>query len=41
MSEVALKKAEALAILQQLQSDDYLVLLDERGQMLSSLDWPN
>jgi 23S rRNA (pseudouridine1915-N3)-methyltransferase len=36
MSELALKKAEALAILQQLQSDDYLILLDERGQQFNS-----
>jgi 23S rRNA (pseudouridine1915-N3)-methyltransferase len=36
MSELALKKAEALAILQQLQSDDQLVLLDERGQQFNS-----
>jgi 23S rRNA (pseudouridine1915-N3)-methyltransferase len=36
MSELALKKAEALAILQQLQLDDQLVLLDERGQQFNS-----
>lgn len=36
MSESALKKAEGLAILQQLHSDDHLVLLDERGLSLSS-----
>lgn len=36
MSETALKKAEALAILQQLQTDDFLILLDERGLQLSS-----
>ena len=36
MTELALKKAEALAILQQLQSDDHLVLLDERGQQFNS-----
>ncbi len=36
MSELALKKAEALAILQQIQLDDQLVLLDERGQQFNS-----
>ncbi len=36
MSESALKKAEGLAILQQLHSDDHLILLDERGLSLSS-----
>ena len=36
MSESALKKAEALAILQQLNADDQLVLLDERGQQFNS-----
>jgi 23S rRNA (pseudouridine1915-N3)-methyltransferase len=36
MSELALKKVEALAILQQLQSDDYLILLDERGHQFNS-----
>lgn len=36
MSESTLKKAEALAILQQLNVDDQLVLLDERGQQFNS-----
>ncbi|SKA10813.1 23S rRNA (pseudouridine(1915)-N(3))-methyltransferase RlmH [Sediminibacterium ginsengisoli] len=31
-----LKKAEGMLILQQLQKDDYLVLLDERGKQFSS-----
>lgn len=33
---IAIKKAEAQLILQQLQKDDYLVLLDERGKNISS-----
>ena len=36
MSETELKKAEAALVLQQIQQDDYLVLLDERGTQLSS-----
>ncbi len=36
LSEPDLKKAEAAIILQQLQKDDYLILLDERGKQLSS-----
>ncbi len=36
LSENDLKKAESLQIIQQLQKDDYLVLLDERGKQLSS-----
>jgi 23S rRNA (pseudouridine1915-N3)-methyltransferase len=36
LSETELKKAEAAIILQQLQKDDHLVLLDERGKMFSS-----
>jgi 23S rRNA (pseudouridine1915-N3)-methyltransferase len=36
MSEAELKKSEAALLLQQLQKDDYLVLLDERGKQLSS-----
>lgn len=36
LSEAELKKAEAATILQQLQKDDYLILLDERGKQLSS-----
>lgn len=36
LSETDLKKAEAVIILAQLQKDDYLVLLDERGKAFSS-----
>lgn len=36
LTETDLKKAEAALIFAQLQTDDYLVLLDERGKMLSS-----
>ncbi len=36
LSESDLKKAEAAIVLQQLQKDDYLVLLDERGMALTS-----
>ena len=36
LSASALKKAEAEAILSQLEKDDYLVLLDERGKQFSS-----
>ncbi|MBY0480446.1 MAG: 23S rRNA (pseudouridine(1915)-N(3))-methyltransferase RlmH [Chitinophagaceae bacterium] len=36
LSESALKKAEGLMIMQQIQQDDYLVLLDERGISLNS-----
>ena len=36
MSEADLKKAEAAVLAQQLQKDDYLVLLDERGKQISS-----
>jgi 23S rRNA (pseudouridine1915-N3)-methyltransferase len=36
LSETELKKAEAAIILQQLQKDDHLVLLDERGKQFSS-----
>ena len=35
-SETDLKKAEAAIILTQLQKDDYLILLDERGKSFSS-----
>lgn len=38
LSPADLKKAEAAVILQQLQKDDYLVLLDERGRQLSSVE---
>lgn len=36
LSEPALKKAEAAIILSQLDKDDFLVLLDERGKQYSS-----
>jgi len=36
LNEPALKKQEAILILQQLQQDDYLILLDERGRQFSS-----
>ena len=36
LSEKDLKKAEAESILALVQKEDYLVLLDERGKMLSS-----
>ena len=36
LSETGLKKAEGLLILQQISQDDYLVLLDERGQSFDS-----
>jgi len=36
LTEPALKKAESLLILQQILQDDYLVLLDERGQSFNS-----
>lgn len=36
LTESDLKKAEAALIFAQLQNEDYLVLLDERGKMLSS-----
>lgn len=36
LSENELKKAEAKILLQELQKEDVLVLLDERGKMLSS-----
>ena len=38
MSEIELKKAEGITILDQLQKDDFLVALDERGKMLNSPD---
>lgn len=37
-SENELKKQEAKLILQHLQPNDFLVLLDERGKQLSSID---
>jgi 23S rRNA (pseudouridine1915-N3)-methyltransferase len=36
LSETELKKAEAAIILQQLQKDDWLILLDERGKQPGS-----
>lgn len=36
LSEQELKKAEAALILAQLQKEDYLLLLDEKGKQLSS-----
>ncbi len=36
LSEAVLKKAEGQLILQQIAADDYLVLLDERGQTFNS-----
>ncbi len=36
LTEQELKKAEAALILAQLQKDDYLLLLDEKGKQLSS-----
>lgn len=38
LSVIELKKAEAQLILNQLTKDDYLVLLDERGKQLSSVE---
>lgn len=36
LPEAELKKQEAAAVLQQLQDDDFLVLLDEKGKNISS-----
>lgn len=36
LSDAELKKKEGEAIVQKLQKDDYLLLLDERGKLLSS-----
>ena len=38
LSENELKKQEAKLILQQVQADDYLVLMDERGKQMSSVE---
>jgi len=38
MNEVELKKQEADIILQQLNDDDFLILLDERGKNISSIE---
>lgn len=37
MSEAELKKAEASLVINALDKDDYLVVLDENGKMLSSV----
>jgi len=37
-SESELKKAESLLVLSQLQKDDFLILLDEKGKMISSVE---
>ncbi len=36
LSEIELKKAEAVTILHQIQKDDFLILLDERGKQINS-----
>ncbi len=41
MSEVDLKKSEAENILQQVNDEDYLVLLDEKGKNISSIELAN
>lgn len=41
LNEAALKKAEAELVLQQLQADDFLILLDERGKNISSPELAN
>lgn len=41
LNEAAIKKAEAELVLQQLQADDYLILLDERGKNISSPELAN
>jgi 23S rRNA (pseudouridine1915-N3)-methyltransferase len=41
MSDTELKKAEASIIIQQLQKDDFLILLDERGKQISSPELAN
>lgn len=41
MSEQELKKTEAGLILQNIQKDDFLILLDERGKSFSSPDLAN
>ena len=38
LSESELKKAESLLVLSQLQKDDFLILLDEKGKMISSVE---
>ena len=41
LSENELKKAEAELIFQQIKADDYVVLLDEKGEIISSVDLAN
>jgi len=41
LADKELKKAEAAIVLAQLQKDDYLILLDERGTQLSSPELAN
>lgn len=41
LNENDLKKLEAESILQQLSDDDYLVLLDEKGKNISSIELSN
>lgn len=36
LSEIELKKAEATSILSHIEKEDYLILMDERGKLLSS-----
>lgn len=36
MNEIDLKKAEGILILNQLKKDDYLIVLDEKGQQFTS-----
>ena len=36
MNDIDLKKAEGILILNQLKKDDYLIVLDERGQQFTS-----
>jgi 23S rRNA (pseudouridine1915-N3)-methyltransferase len=38
LSDEEIKQQEGTAILKQLKQDDYLILLDERGKMMSSPD---
>jgi 23S rRNA (pseudouridine1915-N3)-methyltransferase len=41
MSEADLRKAEAAMVLNLLEKDDFLVVLDEKGKMLSSVQLAN
>jgi 23S rRNA (pseudouridine1915-N3)-methyltransferase len=38
LSEEEIKQQEGIAIMKQLKQDDFLILLDERGKMMSSMD---